>query len=872
MRDHTDENSTERTKCLLWLYGIASGDGSRRQEAEWACWSPFQRMLRLDGTELRFALEGGSSLIVGQSVGTHSMQNLGDIAMYHGIRSSRTYAASTRIQRTGLALPALASLLILPLQSVSAADQSSAEGVLQEIMVSARRVDESVLDVPVSISVLGAEQLEILGVHGFDDYGTKVPNLSFQYGGSYYGYAGNRSVTVRGVSGKNTTGFYIDDTPVPVALDPIVADLARIEVLKGPQGTLFGAGSMGGNVRLVTQPPTYTDELSYSASAGYTNRAATPDGRAVATGNISLIDDVVALRIVAAVEHQGGFVTRRYPERLSGQYELPASTLEPGSSDNQGAIVTTGGAVTLLVEPTENFSAKLRVMGQYEHTHGRAVQYAPLPSFTPIDSYTLPVVDNFQEYADNTWTLPSLELVYAGSNWSVTSSTSYFEQRIIDAEDNVQPDLDLVYAYSGVVLPPPEGGGDRWTQEHNTRTFNQEIRVGIDQVGPFRAIVGTRYAKTTGTNGYGDAAKGTGAYLPGLAAAGLYPTDLLWANWGMDVLTDKSIFGETYWRVGKVELTVGARKFWIDTDTNPDGNGFSDGYVNSGSFASGYHINPTRSSSEDGVSPKVALTYDVADNSMVYVLASKGFRPGGSNASLPSSCDAGLVELNMSAEQALSFKSDKLWNYEIGAKTVVGGMLLTAAAFQMDWSELQQEIIVPVCQTNILTLNVGKARVRGAEVELSGTLVDGLQVQLGLGYQKSELLSGGASELGSDQGRGSRLQGSPDFSGSIALTYTRPVSALFDGFISSDYAYQGSSISSVSNAERASFGFWNARAGLTWERNQLSLYLKNITNKMANLGDIARSAYPAVDATGEPLPQVVIPRPFQIGVQFTRGF
>lgn len=786
-------------------------------------------------------------------------------------------SALRHLQRAAFAMPALASLVTLALQEAKAQESAAAdrasgpERILEEITISARRVDESVLDVPVSISVIGADAVQTLGIRGFEDYGGKIPNLSFQYGASDYGYAGNRSVTIRGISGFDTTGFYIDDTPVNVAIDPLVVDVQRIEVLKGPQGTLYGAGSMGGNVRIVTQQPTFDNTFSYSLSIGYTDHGATPDGRAVGTGNLSLIDDVAALRITAAVEHQGGFVTRAYPQWVPGMYEMPATTLQPGSDDNQGAVLTAGGSVTLLVKPTENFSAKLRVMGQYGHTNGRAVQYAPFPEFKPLDSYTLPVIDDFQEEATNTWVLPALELSYSGAGWTLTSATSYYEQEIIDKEDNVRPDLDFVYLIDGVVLAAPTGGGDHWRQDLANRSFNQELRVGIDQIGPFRAIVGVRYERSTGSRHYGCAHlcnEGGGASLPGLAASGLFPTDVLWATAGGEngYSTDKSIFGETYWRMGKFELTLGARKFWLHS---VDGSGeVTDGYINGGLSVDSAALR----ASESGVSPKAALTYDVANNSMLYASASKGFRRGGVNSEPNALCDPGLEQLGFTREEVRQYESDNIWNYEVGGKTQVGGLLITAAAFHMDWTDIQQLTLIPVCQTGTLTLNIGKARVRGMEFEAVGTVFPGLQAMLGFGYQDAKLLSGSSVEVGGSSGS-NRLQGAPEYSGSLALTYTRPVTTSLEGFVSSDYAYQGSSLSSVSNGERAAYGMWNARFGVQWDdgRSELSLYARNITNEMANLGDLARFGLQPYDSNGELLMQVVIPRPRQIGLQFTRG-
>lgn len=786
--------------------------------------------------------------------------------MYKRIfRGERRCPALTHLERAGITIPALATLIALPLQvagaqgSVAASGTSAPEGVLQEIMVSARRVNESILDVPVSITVLGSESLETLGVRSFMDYGLRVPNLAFQYGASDYGYADNRAVTIRGVQGNRTTGFYIDDTPVSVALDPQVVDVERIEVLKGPQGTLYGAGSMGGNVRIVTRQPVFDNEFSYTVSGGYTSHADRPDGRFVAMGNLSLIDGVAALRAVGVSEYRAGFITRVYPDRLPGPYEMPPSTLQPGSAGNQGAKTTYGGSVSLLVNPTDDISILARVMGQYDYNHGRAVQYAPLPNFEPLDSYRLKRLHNVQEWSKNAWFLPSLQLTYTGSSFTLTSSTSYYEQHLDDAEDDLQPDLDYVWSLTGVALEPPCCQTSSWHDDDNLYEFNQELRLATDQFGPFRAVVGVRYSRQYTIDYY------LPAYLPGLAEAGLWPSDLMYTSKGGGTeRIDKSVFGETYWRMGKLELTLGARLFELETKTNVNGNQFTDGFIQGG-FTEAAQL----ASSESGVSPKAALSYDVAENSLLYVSASKGFRPGAPQNPLPGRCDEGLRQLGFGPGAGASYESDDLWNYEVGGKTQVGRMFISAAAFRMDWTAMQQVTEVPICFLN-RTLNVGDARITGAEVELAGELMPGLQGQFGIGYQKSKLLAGGTDSLPV----GSRLVNSPEMTGTAALTYTRPLTSIFEGYVSTDYGYVGSSLSNSSGhpQKREGYGLWNARFGVRDERYHVELYAKNITNEWANLGDIYLDSTLPRDQNGDNLMIVAIPTPRQFGMQFTHRF
>jgi outer membrane receptor protein involved in Fe transport len=156
---------------------------------------------------------------------------------------------------------------------------------LSTITVTARKRGESLAEVPTSITAFTADSLDDFHIQSFNDYATLTPNLSFSYGGGPTGISDSRAVAIRGITGQNlfgtagATGFYIDDTPLPGSVDPRILDIDNIEVLKGPQGTLYGESSLGGNIRLVTKQPSLSgNSFSYSADAGLTSGAGSPDG------------------------------------------------------------------------------------------------------------------------------------------------------------------------------------------------------------------------------------------------------------------------------------------------------------------------------------------------------------------------------------------------------------------------------------------------------------------------------------------------------------------------------------------------------------------------------------------------------------------
>ena len=227
---------------------------------------------------------------------------------------------------TGLRYAALL-LLVTDLSGGSPPARAQEAGIrhrerreVQTITVTARKREESLAEVPTSITAFTAETLKDYNIQSFSDYATKTPDLSFTYGGGPTGIADARTIAVRGITGQNlfgtagATGFYIDDTPVPGSLDPRVVDLASIEVLKGPQGTLYGESSLGGNVRLITrQPDLNKSGFGYMAEAGVTSGGGSPDAGGNFIGNMVLVPGTVALRLVLFANHDAGYMTRTYP-------------------------------------------------------------------------------------------------------------------------------------------------------------------------------------------------------------------------------------------------------------------------------------------------------------------------------------------------------------------------------------------------------------------------------------------------------------------------------------------------------------------------------------------------------------------------------
>jgi iron complex outermembrane receptor protein len=750
----------------------------------------------------------------------------------------------------------------------SAADTES----LETITVTARKRDESLANVPVSITVFTGEALEKYNIQSFTDYATKTPNVSFSYGGGPTGISDARTVAIRGITGQNlfgtagATGFYIDDTPVPGSVDPRVLDIDNIEVLKGPQGTLFGESSLGGNVRLITKKPNLEkDEFSFTTQAGLTSGGGGADGGASIIGNLALVPDKLALRAVLFFNHDAGYLTRTFPAPTSPATSDPFLSVPRTSVGNQGAQSTFGGSLAALLRVTENFDATLRVMFQNTADHGFPATFAPLPAFTP--DYTLNRAFDVQPRASDVWALPSLELKYTGQGWSFVSSSSFFYRHTRDVEDSTYgTEQVLTGAYYNVSGLPSQPY--LWDGEHFHDQITEEMRVSFDPWHNLSGTIGAFYSQTH-----------TKFYIPPTYANGLtqatvptdtgpvqaWPNDEIWTQTNPAIQKDKSLFGELYYKfLDQFTLTLGARKYWLSQETDFT----ADGFMNFGATPSDPQHN-----SQTGTDPKVGISYQANEEAMIYASASKGFRAGGAQAYAPFCQLPGLPVSDIT-----QLKSDTLWSYEVGTKVQMPNpaLLFSAAAFHIDWKNIQQQVALPCGY--YFDINGDAATINGGEIEIGGHVSKALQVRLGLGYEKTKISDPGALGLsGIGIAAGSRILDTPAVTASIGAVYTQPLTDSIDGFVSADYSYTGNSVSLLnggggSESTRPGYSLANMRFGIDREKAEFSLNIHNLTNAKPNLGDIGYVGYAQYSAAGSVIPQVATLQPLTVIFQYKQSF
>ncbi len=721
--------------------------------------------------------------------------------------------ASALRQTLGVAFTVMGAIAHSP---VHAATPSTSQ--LEEITVTASKRSENLQDVPLSVTALTAESLERSGVASFADYAEKIPNLTFSSG---HGVAEGRLLAIRGVQGASTTGFYIDDMPVPSTIDPRVIDLARLEVLRGPQGTLYGARSMGGTVRLLTTAP---DPAAFSAKAhllGGGIDGGNASYQADATVNAPL-NDRMALRVTGYTGEDGAYITRRWPT----------------ASKKIGRNQFTGGIASLLWEVTDSFSIRPTILHQESKQDG-----LPLADGTPGTLLQDRTFDLPEKVTDR-WTYGGVTMNYHTPVGDVTSVSSWFSRRSYEREDASEI-ISLLFG-----SPPLAGPFETWQPRHN---FVQELRFTSAFSGPIQVTAGIYLQR--GKYNYDQFSE-----VSGLNAAfgGALGNDIVYKLWRPFQTREDAAFGEVTYRISPHwSVLGGVRHSKIRTYGNQ---------IQSGPAAGGF-VGNEANASESKTTPKLVLQYTPNDDLNVYGLAAQGFRPGAAQiAPPPAFCAADYARLGVTFDQLQAYDSDSLWNYEIGAKMRFADrrVRLNTALFWIDWNDLQQ-VVRMNCGYGYVS-NVGKARSRGAEIELSASVTDRLSFGAGVGYSDAKITQSSALVPAKV---GSPIQQIAPWTVNADVDYTMPLTASLAGVAHLDGAYVDRSFSAsndVTNPRlRKSYTILNLRAGVDAGKWSVMAFARNLTNEHANLGD---NQSQAAELPGRPRWYVNLPRTYGLEATF----
>ena len=772
--------------------------------------------------------------------------------------------ARTVVTKNTQTVAAVIGLLIVAtaVTKTAQAAQAEQEG-LQEVIVTAERRSENLQTVPTSITVLNMEQLEYRNVVSFIDYATMVPNLAFGYSG--VGYANARTISIRGVAGAFTTGFYIDDTPLPDTIDPRIVDIDRIEVLRGPQGTLYGARSEGGTVRLITQQPEIND-FNARLHTGISDTWNTDQPNRYADGalNVPLVTDHLALRVVALLDYEAGFFQRVFPA-------VPPFGTTLDKVDNVADSEVSGFSTSLLWKVSDALTVTPRFLYQQNLYNGfpysdHTVYQVPPPAVPPTNLDLEP--NNFvqkrlydvPEGGHDRWYLESLTANYHTDYGDFVSSTSYFERDLLETEDA----SDYNYQIFGAPFETPI------TQGTTVHEFVQELRFASHLTGVWQYVLGLYYESTTGEPAYDPPAiaPGLNEYFggtPTMPAPGLNPLnpDEITAYWVHTKQYEPAAYGQIFYQLTNRLKLIGGARVYQNTTTSES---WQEGIVDGGPRITDLPETVKQSS----VNPKAAIEFQITPEEMVYASASKGFRPGGVSPSVPLAfgCGESLAALGVTVEQARQYKSDSLWSYEIGEKSSWLDQRLTvnAAAFYIDWNNLQQSILLS-CGFGY-TGNVGAAKSEGGELEVRARPLQSLDVSAGVGYTHAVVTESSGT---SPQQPGDPIYQVPDWTANITATQTQPLTGGLKLVSNVSYGYVDHSYSANNNPfaprVRPKYGLLDSRFALEFSRYQVALYGKNLQNTHANLSD---NASIAAEVVGRP--RIVTNQPRTIGLDFVAKF
>jgi outer membrane receptor protein involved in Fe transport len=695
----------------------------------------------------------------------------------------------------------LSIVLITTCTSVNAQHgvEDSGQEPLEEIVVTATRRDTALQETPLSVGVLTARDIEDSGALHVFDYWRMIPSLVV----TDWGFAGNRFI-IRGLSGssgpetdESLTANYLDDTLLvsPQGLFTHapsfrLVDIDRVEVLRGPQGTLFGAGSMGGAIRLITnQPDASRATQAYEALISDTAHGDLNYGL-TAVWNLPLVADRSALRIAAYRFDEDGYIDD------IGQ-----------AHDNANGVATTG----------LRLSARGRLTDKFDVTGKIAYERMRLDGFNFVDPNGKPpvglvITDDYQaalmtdEWRKEETILFNVNIDYSSMVGDFVSVTSYF-----DSETDAQLDIsESINVFFGVFFPA--WGADGFRQ----KAFMQEFRFASDTGGRFDWLAGAFYSDMKFDRGTVLPAPGFNALCGGCTGLPDGEETVLVS----DVDDDRRELGLyvdlSYWFTERLQGTIGAR--WYDLRRRAH-------EVATGLFADPNLPVATREFENDGVNGKASLSYRLTDDAMLYALVSEGFRLGGANEQAAAFlCDT---------EQ--TFDSDNIVNFEVGAKMAFFGsrMIFNTALYHAKWDDAQL-LVQPRCGFSV-GINSGGVTAEGIEIETAYVPGDRWELSLNAGYM-NPTLDDDVPDIGAPSGR--RLSNVPDVTASFASTYRFPALGGRHGFARADVQHVGSIYTEIGNVGRPRieldpYTLVNLRTGIEGKRWRVTLFADNVFDEQA---------------------------------------
>lgn len=778
----------------------------------------------------------------------------------------------------------LAGLVAAPAMAQSAQPQAAEadDGGIADILVTATRRSEKLQDVAISVQALGGEELQEQGITNFSDLLKELPSVNAGGRGP-----GQNTVSIRGlnlaqiglqgsaVAGVSpTVAIYLDDASVAVQgrnLDVYVTDLARVEVLEGPQGTLFGASAEGGAIRYITNKPNVSKFQTGVSLNGATTRKGGPSFAANGYVNIPIIEDKLAFRLTAFLDRQGGYIDNvpsTYQQPLTGlnsdgtvAFSLPSTATRPiinnaayAKKDFNSATYA-GARASLRWEFAPDWAVNVQHMYQSLEVDG-VFQYDPTLGDLKVNRFSPD--RNEDTFHQTQWSvegrLAGLDLIYTGSylNRKVDQKLDY--TRYAEVGPYVPYYICTYPGYASCATP-------RMTyldNSKNTRT-SHEFRLSTPAEKRFRVQAGAYYDKSEFIvdNVFyyeGAAVQGYKGQRPGgtdKIRDYIRPDGGVFFNDALRGESQFALFGEASFDItDQLTLTAGLR--WYNQETSLKGS------VNCGSaFATKNVVLPDGRTcgagnfavslagrspeNEKGTTPKVTLSYKPNEDLLFYATFSEGFRPGGFNRRGGPSRDPNFII-------PFTYQSDSVKNYEFGWKTEFADRKVrwNGAIFYMDWTNIPVSIYAPAISNSTFILNGPSAKVKGLTTDMAWRATPELTITGNLAYLDTELSSYGSTPAGfrpspGDGPRaltfkplGSPLALAPKLRGGLRLRYEQE-----DGSETRFYGQFGAQFVGKSRTSTIkvvdfplpSYAEFDASVGVKRDSWNIELYAANLTDK-----------------------------------------
>jgi len=735
----------------------------------------------------------------------------------------------------------------------------SADRVIEEVVVTATHRKVQLQDIAVSVSALDGDVLQTMGAREYQDYILSTPGISFTDAGGR-----NREFVIRGIPdlGQSpTTAFYIDETPI--TFDPRLYDIERVEVLRGPQGTLFGASSMGGAIRTITIKPD-TENFSGFAELGVAGTRQGGESPSVAGAlNIPILENELALRLVGYWERESGIIDNYSATALATSFPLsyvPGSRVSEDPNDHE----ISGMRAALAWTPGESWSVTANVLLQKDR-------------FLGVDNEDTSIFgeESFRQFrplaevAEDENQIFNITIEKDFQSGVATLSSSHEWHDVINTIDATQVFRGAsllggpVAALGPIANTPEDALSAAYISQDNTR-WTTEARFVSSLAGPLQFTLGAYYSdyevvetqdlrmaglgSFTATSQFADSLDATfftavglpplgAVFQPGLADASVSDSlDLFIAD---SQLKELSFYGELSYQIrSDLELTVGLRRYDIDQSVTTSDTGFfatfGECIGNLGAIlfegAACEQAAPVLSnldSDETGTTYKLNVAYRPLDSVLIYTTLSSGYRPGGANSAISPTEQppTGLSEIPS------AYESDSLDQIELGwrGQFLQQRLTLNGSIYHIDWDNIQT--LLNTTPSGVLfTANVGRATSKGIELETQFKISDALSLNVVYSYTDATFSENFAGVIS----KGDLIPNIPKASGLLALQYD--VSTRL--YTRAELLHVGERKETAEDLDPLdSYQLLHLRAGYDWDQWRLKAYLENVTDERVILGD-----------------------------------